>query len=95
MNENWDKERNQQCALDRKLLADIHTAVCGNPELGIPGLVNIVSGHGKDIRELKAIRAGGLVLSRAGSIIIGILVAFAAVGGFVLSVIALVKGKTP
>ena len=92
MNENWQKD---QCALDRKLLSDIHTAVCGNTELGVPGLVKIVKKHGEDIDDLKAVRTGGLVLSKAGSMIIGGLVALAVIGGFVLSVIAILKGKQP
>ena len=92
MNENWHKD---QCALDRKLLADIHTAVCGNPELGVPGLVKIVKRQGEEIESLQSLRAGGLVLTKAGSMIIGGLVALAAIGGFILSVLALMKGKDP
>lgn len=49
MNDNWDKERFKQCALDRQKLNDIHSAVCGNATIGVAGLV-------KDVHELKSWR---------------------------------------
>ena len=49
MNEQWDKEKAQQSAIDRKMLTDIHLAVCGDKELGVEGLVS-------DVRDLKSWR---------------------------------------
>jgi hypothetical protein len=49
MNEQWDKEKTAQCAIDRKMLSDIHLAVCGDKEIGVDGLVS-------DVRDLKSWR---------------------------------------
>ena len=49
MNEKWDKVNNEQCAIDRKMLRDIHLAVCGDEQLGVTGLVS-------DVRDLKQFR---------------------------------------
>jgi hypothetical protein len=29
MNEQWDKQRTAQCAIDRKMLTDVHLVLCG------------------------------------------------------------------
>ena len=92
-NENWDKEKQMQCILDRQRLQDIHLAVCGNPELGVPGLVEVVRKHGASIKSLEETRNGGLVLSRAGSVFVGGLVAMATIGCFGVALYEALKGK--
>jgi len=49
MDGNEQSKDGQLCALHEKLLRDIHLAVCGNPELGVDGLVT-------EVRELKKFR---------------------------------------
>ena len=87
MNDQWNKDHAAQCYIDRKKLDDIHTAVCGNAQLGIPGLVVTVEKHAVDIAALQAIKSGGLVLTKAGSVIVAGLIMLAAVGSFILSLI--------
>ena len=82
MNPNWDK----QCALDRKLLADIHTAVCGNVDMGVPGLVNTVKSHSTRLESLEASKNGGVAVSKFGSVVLGILVSLSFIGCFSVAI---------
>ena len=88
MNENWDK----QCALDRKLLADIHMAVCGDTTLGVPGLVQIVGRHDTDISMLKQTRNNGMLLGRVGNYIVAGAVSISFIGCFVIAVYEMIRG---
>ncbi|MGO9705592.1 MAG: hypothetical protein ACLPYZ_10260 [Limisphaerales bacterium] len=89
MIEDWNK----QCTLDRKLLQDIHLAVCGNKEYGVNGLVEDVKQHGEDIESLKKTRAEGLVIGKASSVIIGLLVSISFIGCFFVAVYEALKNK--
>ena len=93
MNDQWDRERSLQFALDRKQLADIHTAVCGNNELGVPGLVATVKQHGDQILSLESTRNNGLVLGKASSIVVGFVVSLSFIGCFFVAIYEALKGK--
>jgi hypothetical protein len=45
-----------------KKLNDIYLAVCGNRELGVPGLVDKVDHHEQRIIDLEAVKSGGLTI---------------------------------
>ena len=73
------------------MLLDIHTAVCGNPELGVPGLVITVKQNSDDIASLKQTRQNGFVVGKLGSIIIGFVVSLSFIGCFVVAVYEALK----
>ena len=54
-----------QCLVDRQMLRDIHLAVCGNPDLGLKGLVSDVKDL-KDWRRKLDLRVAGVAGAVSG-----------------------------
>ena len=86
MNDNWDKERSLQCALDRKLLADVHLVLCGDEHLGIVGLKDLVPALREDVDALLLAKANTMSVGKAATIVGSLFVGIAAVATAVIVV---------
>lgn len=77
MNEGWNKEGSIQSSIDRRKLDDIHLAVCGNDELGVPGLVQDMASVKARLTPLEKAKDGtitvGMAMRFLGMVIIGLL----------------------
>lgn len=76
---------------EKQMLHDIYLAVCGDPNLGVPGLVDTVRANSADIKNLKDTRSAGVVLGKFGSIVLGLLVSLSFLGCFIVAVWEAIK----
>jgi hypothetical protein len=76
----------KRCPLDVKMVTDIHTAVCGNPKLGINGLVHDVKAANQRISSLEETRDRGMTVGRASIIVGSFCVGLAVLAGAIISV---------
>ena len=94
MNEQWDKQRTAQCAIDRKMLTDVHLVICGDDTLGIIGIKDIVPELRKDVDELKLAKSNTMTIGKAAGVLGGFIGGIALVAGAIVAVIELIHNWT-
>ena len=89
----WNKEGSMRSEADRRKLDDIHLAVCGNPELGVAGLVQDMAQVKARIIPLEEAKNGTITVWKSVTIVGSLVVGVAVIAGSIVAVFEFIVRK--